>query len=749
MDCDQQNSENLPIAYTTLESSPDRSPSIGSLSDLDKNAEHEINLGEICELHVYETRFNSKGEEVVLQVGAKEELDTEEIRSPDAALVLMRCYDESKVLESTILEIRSPYIKKAMVDVIGKYPGVDIGTSGILKIYDEPRCLFHYRDELNAYAQANSDEDVKQHVTYLLKYVRQALRKEIASYETHMASNTETPGLDFDNLWMVFRPGDLLYHNINGEGQVCRLRSMRIQECNTQPLRYAKFWYLSCEIIKCDGEDFIYSWGNTSIFVYDGFRSLSDLEIIPLRFHKDNLRIRESLMARGRVFLTLLGVNHRNYRGTARIFKDIDDDGDAEYETLEVRDFHCIQSDADGRVVVDCEEYVSNIDPSMSDYIQGSKLIRGKDMEHEKLCDDDILICSQEIAGFSFQHRRWGLFKVSGLAEIEYNRQAFDALVLPQHYKDLLISLVNAHQNHLSDFDDLVKGKGKGLLFLLHGEPGVGKTLTAESISEITQRPLYTIGAGEMGQNSALIERELTRTLKLATRWNAYILLDEADVFMVQRSSWDSTRNALVAVLLRVMEYFEGIMFMTTNRLQSIDDAFASRVHLMLAYPQLGEEARRTIWTTFVSSTSSSTVPVWLDDEFLDEVAAYEINGRQIKNVTRLACAIAANDNRELAANDIMKALEAFSDMSYHGPVQPGQPGNPGQSLQSLLPPQPVPIAVHYKRWLDIWTRNYGREIILLLPTAHVVGALLAIGLASALRHGAKFASLAYWRFHK
>jgi hypothetical protein len=128
---------------------------------------------------------------------------------------------------------------------------------------------------------------------------------------------------------------------------------------------------------------------------------------------------------------------------------------------------------------VDCEEYASNTDPSISECIQGSKLISGNDKEYEGLCDDEILICSHEIAGFSFQHRRWGLFKVSGLADIEFNHKTFDALVLSQSYKDLLRSLVNAHQNKLSSFDDFVKGKGKGLLFLLHGEPGVGKTLTA------------------------------------------------------------------------------------------------------------------------------------------------------------------------------------------------------------------------------------------------------------------------------
>ncbi|KAJ4355399.1 uncharacterized protein N0V89_003415 [Didymosphaeria variabile] len=586
----QESSVDQPIANVRQGSILESFGSIGPLGDLDRTTEREENLGEICELHVYETRFNSKGEEVVLQIGATEGLDIEEIRSPDAALVLMRNYDATKALKGTTLEIRSPYMRKAMAEIIRDYPGVDTQTAGILKISGKPHCVFHYRKELYAYAQASDDEDVKEHVTYLLKYMEQALRKEIATYETHMMANTESPGLDFDSLWMTFRPGDLLYHSRNGDGQICRLKSMRMETDNLRPLRYAKYWYLRCEIINCDGEDFIYSWDDTRIFTYDGYRPLSNLNIIPLQFHKDQMSIRESLLVRGKTFLSLLGVHHRSYRGTARFFKDdnnnhIDDDYkvNEKYETFE----------ADGRVIVDCEEYASNIDGSISEFLPGSKLISGEEKDYEKLCDDDILICSPEIAGFSLQHRRWGLFKVSGLGTISFNQAAFDALVLPEQYKELLKSLVNAHQKKLSNFDDLVKGKGKGLLFLLHGDPGVGKTLTAESISELTQRPLYTIGAEELGQYSATIERELKRTLKLATRWNALVLLDEADVFMVQRSSHNS-RNDLVAVLLRIMEYFEGVMFMTTNRLESIDPAFASRVHLILAYPRLSKKARRT-----------------------------------------------------------------------------------------------------------------------------------------------------------
>jgi ATP-dependent Lon protease len=68
--------------------------------------------------------------------------------------------------------------------------------------------------------------------------------------------------------------------------------------------------------------------------------------------------------------------------------------------------------------------------------------------------------------------------------------------------RNLIHSLVKSHKNGSETFDDIVAGKGKGLVGLLSGSPGVGKTLTAEVIAEVTRRPLYMLSAGELGHAS-------------------------------------------------------------------------------------------------------------------------------------------------------------------------------------------------------------------------------------------------------
>lgn len=140
------------------------------------------------------------------------------------------------------------------------------------------------------------------------------------------------------------------------------------------------------------------------------------------------------------------------------------------------------------------------------------------------------------------------------------------------------------HQDTLS----IVKGKGRGLIILLHGVPGVGKTSTAETIADATGRPLLSVTCGDIGENAAEIEKNLEQIFTNSHRWGCVLLLDEAEVFLAKRNLEDLKRNAMVSVFLRVLEYYSGILFLTTNRVGTIDEAFKSRIQISL-YCKLGE----------------------------------------------------------------------------------------------------------------------------------------------------------------
>ena len=94
---------------------------------------------------------------------------------------------------------------------------------------------------------------------------------------------------------------------------------------------------------------------------------------------------------------------------------------------------------------------------------------------------------------------------------------------------------------------DAVAGKGRGLIILLHGVPGVGKTSTAECVAAELKRPLLPITCGDIGTTAQEAEATLESFCALAHKWRCVLLLDEADVFLAKREKGDIHRNSLVS----------------------------------------------------------------------------------------------------------------------------------------------------------------------------------------------------------
>jgi AAA+ superfamily predicted ATPase len=174
----------------------------------------------------------------------------------------------------------------------------------------------------------------------------------------------------------------------------------------------------------------------------------------------------------------------------------------------------------------------------------------------------------------------------------QYQPELKHKLILPQEQTDL-IDILTAEMDVL--MDDIVAGKSGGTTVLCAGPAGVGKTLTAEVYSEIIKRPLYRVHSGQLGLNVAAMEIALKDILTRAQRWGAVMLIDEADVYIKRRDD-NITMNAVVGVFLRVLEYFNGLLFLTTNRIDDIDEAIISRCIAMIRFYPPQNDARRKIW---------------------------------------------------------------------------------------------------------------------------------------------------------
>lgn len=180
--------------------------------------------------------------------------------------------------------------------------------------------------------------------------------------------------------------------------------------------------------------------------------------------------------------------------------------------------------------------------------------------------------------------------------------------------------------------------------------------LILHPVADAMRKPLYSLSAGELGDKAAAAEQSLQRALELSSKWGAVLLLDECDVFLEARTAADLQRNQLVSVFLRLLEYYEGVMFLTTNRPAALDPAFESRVHLTLHYPPLEPDSRLAIWRTFTQPAPGGGGSAIATAD-LGRLAQLDFNGRQIKNIVKTARLLAAKDEAPLAIGHIRTVL--------------------------------------------------------------------------------------------
>ncbi|KAK4241566.1 P-loop containing nucleoside triphosphate hydrolase protein, partial [Achaetomium macrosporum] len=219
------------------------------------------------------------------------------------------------------------------------------------------------------------------------------------------------------------------------------------------------------------------------------------------------------------------------------------------------------------------------------------------------------------------------------------------------------------------------RAAGKGLIFLLHGSPGTGKTSTAEAVVKTFQKSLFQVSCGlwpspiccrwqmltahplgDLGTTVGDVEVALRSHFTLASRWRCILLLVDADILLARQSRGELVRNGVVSVIMRVLDSFDDILFLSTNRVAAFGEAFASRIHLSLYYPAFDIETAtrvlelnlRMIQDRFRKEGRRIEIEAdsigALTRSYWTEHRDTKWNGRQIRNACQTALALAKFD---------------------------------------------------------------------------------------------------------
>lgn len=232
-------------------------------------------------------------------------------------------------------------------------------------------------------------------------------------------------------------------------------------------------------------------------------------------------------------------------------------------------------------------------------------------------------------------------------SDLYYPKVQLDQVVLPEDHKTTILETVESYESFRkyrkkSGLEDTIT-YGAGLVLLLCGASGTGKTMTVNAVAHhLKKRVLLVDFPSLQGKRQEGVETDadLRGLFREAEMSNAVLFFDECETIFKQR---DMGGDRLLNALLTEIERYEGIVFLATNRPFDLDEAMHRRITAVFEFKAPDHIQRKKIWKVLINNALKTS-----DDIDWDAISLkYELSGGFIKNAILSALLKAISRNAE------------------------------------------------------------------------------------------------------
>lgn len=489
-----------------------------------------------------------------------------------------------------------------------------IDTKKSVEMVESSATQGDYHDEL--IQKLCEDTNAVHEMACFVEFMEDRIMPDARRYRN--PSSSQAQKIRFQDLWYLFKHGDLIYipkapsyrepiRSSPSAQSIFRVRSS-FDTFGSQSLPLTKDgeWRLVCDFIDYDGAAYVPVAIVFGLSAFVGEKKVTELECYPVSY-LENSQIMAQAQLNGATYVSLIDQRFGFYRGWTRTttvlgepvgstsgdtfrsaehiegdilvdyqetfntfpdwklhFQDLDNLNEKEPRGYVVREheFNMLEWDDAGQVHYgQVDLYVFRDLTSWLErrtFLETNPFGLPPDHRGDAPTGELLALLPTRVFAYAVLERKFVQVDIRSVrgTDREANDKAFKELEINPSYKRLILALVKSHFDKIEtekrtnveiETQDLIRGKGKGVVILLHGVPGVGKTATAEAVALKWNKPLFPITCGDLGYTAETLERSLNEIFRVAHHWGCILLLDEADVFITQRERHDLKRNALVS----------------------------------------------------------------------------------------------------------------------------------------------------------------------------------------------------------